>query len=147
MAETYNIPTIIKGDCFKDLQFTVTINAVPLDLTGYSIACKFRKSAKTGREIKSLLTGAIELAELDMESDDINEIFIKHKKNLKKYIDKLDKLLLDLKHALSKIKDRESDVEMDANTQKYLERFSEKVKENANNRNVYQIAFVMPACF
>ena len=32
MAETYNIPTIIKGDTFRALQFTVTLNSVALDL-------------------------------------------------------------------------------------------------------------------
>lgn len=54
MAQTYNIPDIIKGDTFKDLQFTLSINSVVEDLTDYSIACKFRKNAKTGKEIKSL---------------------------------------------------------------------------------------------
>ena len=58
MAETYNIPNIIKGDTFKDLQFTLKINSVVEDLTDYAIACKFRKNAKTGKEIKSLTVGA-----------------------------------------------------------------------------------------
>ena len=58
MAETYNIPNIIKGDTFKDLQFTLKINSVVEDLTDYSIACKFRKNAKTGKEVKSLTVGA-----------------------------------------------------------------------------------------
>jgi len=58
MAETYNMPDIVKGDTFKDLQFTITINSVAEDLTGYAIACKFRKGSKTGREIKSLTVGS-----------------------------------------------------------------------------------------
>jgi len=57
MAETYNIPNIIKGDTFKDLQFTLSINSVVEDLTDYAIACKFRKNAKTGKEIKSFTVG------------------------------------------------------------------------------------------
>ena len=57
MAETYNIPSIIKGDTFKDLQFTLKINSVVEDLTDYAIACKFRKYAKTGKEIKSISIG------------------------------------------------------------------------------------------
>ena len=56
MAETYNIPTIIKGDTFRALKFTVTLNSVALDLTGYTIECKFRKNAKTGKLIKSIDT-------------------------------------------------------------------------------------------
>ena len=57
MADTYNIPNIIKGDTFKDLQFTLSINSVVEDLTDYAIACKFRKNAKTGKEIKSFTVG------------------------------------------------------------------------------------------
>jgi len=56
MASSYNLPTIIKGDTFKDLQFTITVNAAPLDLTGYTIECKFRKSSKTGTIAKSIDT-------------------------------------------------------------------------------------------
>ena len=56
MASTYNIPSIIKGDTFKDLQFTLSINDVAEDLTNYSIACKFRKSSKTGLVAKAVDT-------------------------------------------------------------------------------------------
>jgi len=54
----YNIPKIIKGDTFNDLQFTLSINSVVVDLTAYTIACKFRKSSKTGKVYKSLTTAA-----------------------------------------------------------------------------------------
>jgi hypothetical protein len=50
----YNIPTIFKGDTFEDLQFTLSIDGVPEDLTDYGISCKFRKRAKTGEEVKSI---------------------------------------------------------------------------------------------
>ena len=51
---TYNIPNHIKGDTFKDLQFTITLNDVTLDLTGYTIECKFRKGSKNGLQILSI---------------------------------------------------------------------------------------------
>jgi hypothetical protein len=58
MASIYNIPTLIKGDTFKDLQFTLSINSVAEDLTDYTIACKFRKNTKTGRIAKAIDTTA-----------------------------------------------------------------------------------------
>lgn len=58
MAQTYNIPEIIRGDTFKDLQFTLSINSVAEDLTDYAIACKFRRGSKTGKEVKSLTVGS-----------------------------------------------------------------------------------------
>lgn len=53
---TYNIPDHVKGDTFKDLQFTITINDVALDLTGYTIECKFRLNRKKGVETYSIDT-------------------------------------------------------------------------------------------
>jgi len=57
MAE-YIIPTIIKGDTFEDLNFSILINGVNVDLTNYEIACKFRKLSKCGEEIKSIEIGS-----------------------------------------------------------------------------------------
>lgn len=58
MSSRYNIPSIIKGDTFNVLQFTLTINSVAEDLTNYSIACKFRRGGKRGTEVKSISVGS-----------------------------------------------------------------------------------------
>ena len=58
MATKYTIPTLIKGDTFKDIQFTLSINSVAEDLTDYTIACKFRRNIKTGRVEKAIDTTA-----------------------------------------------------------------------------------------
>lgn len=56
MAETYTMPSVIKGDTFKEIDFEISVDSVALDLTGYTIECKFRKHTKTGREVKSIDT-------------------------------------------------------------------------------------------
>ena len=58
MAETYNIPLELKGDTFKVKEFEIIRNLVVLDISNYTIRCKFRKSAKTGKEIKSISLGS-----------------------------------------------------------------------------------------
>lgn len=62
--------------------------------------------------------------------DELEDVFFKEKKNLKKNLEKLDKFLVNLNHAVSKIKDREQDVELEEKMQKYLDRFYSKVKQN-----------------
>jgi len=54
----YKIPSVFKGDTFEDLQFTLSIDGVPEDLTSYAIASKFRRTCKTGEEVKSISIGA-----------------------------------------------------------------------------------------
>ena len=51
---TYIIPAIFKGDTFDDLEFAISIDGTPLDLTLYEIESKFKKSSKTGEESKSV---------------------------------------------------------------------------------------------
>lgn len=62
--------------------------------------------------------------------DELEDVFHKEKKILKKNLERLDKFLVNLNHAVSKIKEREQDVELEEKMQKYLDRFYSKVKEN-----------------
>ena len=39
---TYNFPTQVRGDSFGPINFTITVNASPLDLTGALIRADFR---------------------------------------------------------------------------------------------------------
>ena len=54
----YIIPSVYKGDTFDDLQFTLSIDGTPEDLTNYAIACKFRIRSKVGDEVKSISIGS-----------------------------------------------------------------------------------------
>ena len=58
MAEKYNLPDSYKGDTFESIQFTITVNSVALDLTGATIACKFRKDSKQGVLTKSITSSS-----------------------------------------------------------------------------------------
>lgn len=58
MAQEYIMPEIMKGDTFDDLQFTIKINDVVEDLTGYAIECKFRRNNKRGTVSKTLTVGS-----------------------------------------------------------------------------------------
>lgn len=74
-----------------------------------------------------------ELALVEVEQwyiDELEQVFFKEKKILKKNLEKLDKFLVNLNHAVSKIKEREQDVELEEKMQKYLDRFYLKVKDN-----------------
>ena len=62
--------------------------------------------------------------------NELEDVFFKEKRNLKKNLERLDKFLVNLNHAVSKIKEREQDVELEEKMQKYLDRFYIKVKDN-----------------
>lgn len=55
-AATYNFPTHIKGDTFQGMQFTLSDGVSPIDITGYTIECKFRLQYKNGKLAESLST-------------------------------------------------------------------------------------------
>ena len=57
---TYNIGDHKKGDTFDGVRFTLTksSDSSPIDLTGASIACKFRKQTKTGTVVADLSIGS-----------------------------------------------------------------------------------------
>lgn len=42
-AQTYNIPDAISGDTFAGVQFTLTVNSSPLDLTGAVVIMTVRQ--------------------------------------------------------------------------------------------------------
>lgn len=56
MAQTYNYPDTLFGDTFEGVQFTVTVNASPLDLTGATIKTEFR-DLFSGALVKTLEIG------------------------------------------------------------------------------------------
>ena len=62
--------------------------------------------------------------------NELEDVFFKEKKILNKNLERLDKFLVNLNHAVSKIKEREQDVELKEKMEKYLNRFYTKVKEN-----------------
>jgi hypothetical protein len=57
-TETYNLADVLKGDTFNGVQFTVTVNGTPKDLTSTVITCDFRSSKKTGPVSLSLSIGS-----------------------------------------------------------------------------------------
>ena len=70
MAQKYNLPDAYKGDTYDDIQFTITINDVALDLTGSTIRCQFKKEKKTGALKKTITnTGGITV------TDAVNGVF------------------------------------------------------------------------
>jgi len=57
MAQSYNLPDGYKGDTYKAIQFTLSINGVVEDLTGYAIRSIFRLETKTGTEVLDFAIG------------------------------------------------------------------------------------------
>ena len=57
-TETYDLPDVLMGDTFNGVQFTVTINAVPKDLTATAITADFKYQKKTGPVSLSLALGS-----------------------------------------------------------------------------------------
>ena len=57
MAQTYNLPDAYRGDTYEEIQFTITIDGTPLDLTGATIAMEFRKDSKLGELVKRISIG------------------------------------------------------------------------------------------
>jgi high-affinity nickel permease len=60
IPQTYIIPNQYKGDTFGGVQFTLTNTTVssPIDLTGSTIECKFRKTSPTGILVKTISDGS-----------------------------------------------------------------------------------------
>jgi hypothetical protein len=58
MPTQYTMPSHHKGDTFEALQFTLleTVGGAPIDLTGVTIECIFRKGNKQGLPVKSIDT-------------------------------------------------------------------------------------------
>ncbi len=58
MAQAYNLPDGYKNDTYKPVQFTLKINGVAEDLTGYAIRAMFRLETKTGTIVKDISVGS-----------------------------------------------------------------------------------------
>jgi cytoplasmic iron level regulating protein YaaA (DUF328/UPF0246 family) len=56
MAQKYNLPEAYKGDTYDTVQFTMKLNDVAIDLTGYTIKSQFKKNKKTGQLSKTIST-------------------------------------------------------------------------------------------
>jgi len=55
----YNMPDQYKNDTFNGVQFTIQNSAGDaIDLTGATVATKFRKNSKTGTVVKSITSGS-----------------------------------------------------------------------------------------
>lgn len=53
---TYNYGNQYRGDTLNSIQFTLTTNSLPLDLTDISIKCQFRLPFK-GKTVKEISVG------------------------------------------------------------------------------------------
>lgn len=62
--------------------------------------------------------------------NNLNTIYDKHKKNLKKFLEKLENLTVDLKNSVNKMRDRKNEIDIDEKSERYMDRFYLKIKEN-----------------
>lgn len=75
------------------------------------------------------------MAEISLEElenwylDSIDDEYSRHKKGLRKLLDKLDGYVIDLRHAIDKMIEREDEVDIDDKSKVFLERFYKKVKD------------------
>jgi len=58
MAQIYNLPDAYKGDTYEQIQFTILVDTVALDLTGSAIKIQFRKDEKNGDLVKTISDGS-----------------------------------------------------------------------------------------
>lgn len=64
----YNFPNQVKGDSFQTVQFTLVVDAVAQDLTGWDIKIQFRKDCNLTKTL-TLENGLIEI------TDALNGVF------------------------------------------------------------------------
>jgi uncharacterized coiled-coil protein SlyX len=69
-------------------------------------------------------------------TENLNEFYAKQKKFLKKFVERLEKLIVDLKSAVNKMMARKESIELDEQAIRYVDRFYSKVKENLEIVNV-----------
>ncbi len=63
-------------------------------------------------------------------TEQLNIFYAKQKKFLKKFVERLEKYIVDLKNAVDKMRERKESIELDEQAMRYVERFYIKVKEN-----------------
>ncbi|MHA1872271.1 MAG: hypothetical protein ACTSXF_15125 [Promethearchaeota archaeon] len=81
----------------------------------------------------------VELEKLEeYYTEQLNSIYYKHKRGLRKYMEKIDQLVVELKNELDQLKKRENELEVDEQTRKYIDRFYSKVKENLDGIEIPQ---------
>ncbi len=68
VAKVFNIPDHTKGDTFEGFDLTVSINSVPLDLTGSTIRMQLRvaSSATPIKEFNTELEGGITITDAEV---------------------------------------------------------------------------------
>ncbi|MCP4764282.1 MAG: hypothetical protein GY870_21085 [archaeon] len=79
----------------------------------------------------------IKLEELDSwYTEQLDEYYFKYKRNLSKLLEKIEKSMVNLKVAVNKMIERKDQVELDEKSEKYLDRFYNKVKGDISEINV-----------
>ena len=74
-----------------------------------------------------------EIALEDLESyytEQLNIRYAKQKKVLKKFVERLERLIIELKNSVDKMRERKDTIELEEQAEKYVDRFHSKVKEN-----------------
>jgi predicted nucleic acid-binding Zn-ribbon protein len=81
--------------------------------------------------VDSINVTEIPLENLDVYyTEQLNIYYAKQKKALKKFVERLEKFIIDLKSAIDKMRARKDSIELDEQAIRYVERFYSKVKEN-----------------
>ncbi|MHA1110134.1 MAG: hypothetical protein ACTSRE_03490 [Promethearchaeota archaeon] len=69
-------------------------------------------------------------------AEQLNSFYAKQKKFLKKFVERLEKFIVELKNAIDKMRERKDTIELDEQATRYVDRFYIKVKENLDVINV-----------
>ena len=60
----------------------------------------------------------------------LNEVYARQKKALKKLVERLERFIVELKNAVDKMRERKDTIELEEQAERYVDRFYVKVKEN-----------------
>jgi len=69
-------------------------------------------------------------------TEQLNSFYAKQKKFLRKFVERLEKYIVELKSAIDKMRERKDAIELDEQATRYVDRFYIKVKENLDTIKV-----------